>query len=356
MADLELNLPFERKADPSVDFRGRFLLFHGLNDSAYVWHDFAEALAARGFDVRAVLFEGHGSTPEDMLTVSSDSWMRAARRHADLYSDVNTPLYLGGFSMGAVMATLLALERDDLAGLFLVSPAYHSQLNGYLRWSGLYKMFRPWVFGGMILEDNPIKYNSIPVNSGWQFYRLTRLLKRRWDDHRIDLPVLMVATENDSVVDVDVVRRLFTDRFTDPRKHLMLYTDQPVEPPRSAAEAAADPVVSAVEVDEPAPVAARSAIERRTSRYPQRRIVSASHLGLMYEPANTLFGERGRVLVCNGNEYPIFMACMRATDHWFGAQHAASPDGVPMARATYNPDFATVLQRFDRVFASTPPE
>jgi len=42
--DIELNLPFERKADPSVPYRGVYLLFHGLNDSPYVWNDLADEL------------------------------------------------------------------------------------------------------------------------------------------------------------------------------------------------------------------------------------------------------------------------------------------------------------------------
>ena len=37
--DIELNLPFELNANASVPYRGRYLLFHGLNDSPYVWHD-----------------------------------------------------------------------------------------------------------------------------------------------------------------------------------------------------------------------------------------------------------------------------------------------------------------------------
>jgi alpha-beta hydrolase superfamily lysophospholipase len=88
------------------------------------------------------------------------------------------PLYLGGFSVGAVIATILTLEQsDDIAGLFLISPACHSQLNSLLGWSWIYAWFKPWMFGGLIYEDNPIKYNSIPINSGTQYYRTTQYLK-----------------------------------------------------------------------------------------------------------------------------------------------------------------------------------
>jgi esterase/lipase len=325
-AAVELNLPFERQANPSVPYRGRFLLFHGLNDSPYVWHDIADELAVRGFDARAVLFEGHGTTPRDMLDVSYTSWLTTARQHLAIGLQDEVPIYIGGFSMGAVIATLLALEQPgDIAGLLLISPAYHSQLNNYLRWSGLYSRFRPWVFGGMIHEDNPIKYNSIPVNSGAQFFNVTQKLKRRWGNQLIDIPTLMIATEDDSVIDIDVVRNVFRQCFINDQRLLLIYRAEPVAPVRDKEET-------------------------RTSEFLDKRILNQSHLGLMYAPDNVLFGERGSVLVCNGNEYPVYMACMRASGHWFGAQHTLSPDGTPVARTTYSPDFDAMMQRFDVIF------
>jgi len=322
---ISLNLPFELPADPDAVYRGRFLLIHGLSDSPYVWHDMAASLTERGFDVRAILLPGHGTTPEDLLDISYRRWMQAARRHFDLYDDGSTDIYLGGFSLGAVLATQLALENPHVSGMLLFSPAYRSKLDNYLRWSGLYKFFRPWLFGGMILEDNPIKYNSIPINSGTQFYKSTRYLQGNWGERTLSMPVLMVLTAYDSVVNVDYVRRVFQRRFDSEHRKLLLYSnnDQLELNPHE---------------------------ERRPGQYPDRRILNQSHLSLMNAPANPLFGETGRVLVCNGNEYPVFMACMRATGHWYGAQHTVSPDGVPVARTTYNPDFDRVVSAFDEVF------
>lgn len=335
-SDIELNLPFEWTADPAEPHRGKFLLFHGLNDSPYVWHDHARELTALGFDVRAILFDGHGSTPEDMLQVRWQAWMDSARAHLDSINDGSSPVYLGGFSMGAVIATWLALDNPEIAGLFLVSPAYDSQLNHYLRWSGLYALFKPWVFGGMILEDNPIKYNSIPVNSGWQYYQLTRELKRRWRrDDRIEIPTLVVMSNNDSVVDVSYTRKLFRRKMASDKRLLLQYASSSVEEAVKKDSHATDP----------------SPFEQtRSSRFLNLRILNQSHLGLMYSPDNTLFGQNGSILVCNGNEYPIFMACMRSVEHWYGAQHTPSPDGTAVARTTYNPDWQVVIEEFKRVF------
>ncbi|MFT5658921.1 MAG: esterase/lipase [Gammaproteobacteria bacterium] len=325
-ADIRLNLPFELSANSDTPYRGKFLLFHGLSDSTYVWTDFAQALATRGFDVRSLLLPGHGSHPREMLDISYTEWLVAARKHYALWNTDATPFYVGGFSLGGVIATILALEQpDSIDGLFLISPAYHSKLNSLLRWSWLYAWYKPWMFGGLILEDNPVKYNSIPINSGTQYYRATQYLKRKWDNKKLAMPVLMVATIDDSVVDVAYTRRLFQTRFSSPVKQLLIYSN-----------------------DESITAGANEIIH--SSAYQQRRILNQSHLSLVNSPANPLFGKDGTVLVCNGNEYPVFMACMNSPNHWYGAQHTPSPDGTPMARTTYNPDFDSVLKLFGEVF------
>lgn len=334
-ADRALNLPFELRADSAVEYRGRFLLFHGLNDSPYVWQNFASELTQRGFDVRAVLFAGHGTTPEDMLNVRWESWLASARDHLQAWRDTDdqSPIFLGGFSMGGVLATWLALDNPDIAGLLLISPAYKSRLNHYLRWSGVYSRVQPWVFGGMIGEDNPQKYNSIPVNSGWQYYQLARGLSRRWTrKDRIDIPTLMILTEDDSVVDVDYTRKLFRRRFVADQRLLLTYSATvPVASGQSGGSAAGSTTELA-----------------RKSAFPALRVLNQSHLGLMYAPTDPLFGVGGRILVCNGNEYPVYSACMRSRRHWFGAQHTASPDGVPVARTTFNADWEGALEMVDQ--------
>lgn len=327
-----LNLPFERKASPDAIYRGRYLLFHGLNDSAYVWQPLAEELSRRGFDVRAILFDGHGSTPKDMLDVRWEWWLESAREHLALWLEDDIPMFLGGFSMGAVIATWLALDNPSIEGLLLISPAFESRLNHYLRWSGIYARFKPWVFGGMILEDNPIKYNSIPVNSGWQYFQLTKALKRRWSrNDRLTIPVLMVLTEDDSVVSTEYTKKLFTRRFVSRYSRVLSYSADPSQFKLSQTNNRDQRFVY------------------RTSYFPSQRVLNQSHLGLMYPPDNPLFGERGTVLVCNGNEYPVFSACMRSARHWYGAQHTPSPDGVPVARTTYNPDWLAMLELMDNV-------
>ena len=330
-AEIRLNLPFELAASSQVPYRGKFLLIHGLNDSAYVWTDMAQALSDRGFEVRAILLPGHGSDPRKMLDVSFKQWLRSVRSHYQYWRVDGTPIYIGGFSLGGVLATILAQEKPEISGLLLISPAYHSQLNSLLRWSGIYAWFKPWMFGGMITEDNPVKYNSIPINSGTQYFNTTTYLKNLWRNNknkylreRLSMPVMMVVTANDSVVDIEYSRYVFNRHFPNSQSRFLIYQQtKTTTKPREVV---------------------------RSGHYPKRRILNLSHLSLLNAPHNPLFGENGSILVCNGNKYPVYRACMQARAHWFGAQHTPSPDGVAVARTTYNPDFAYLPELFDQVF------
>jgi len=328
--DVQYNLPFERKASASVPYRGKFLLIHGLNDSPYVFTDVASKLTDRGFDVRAILLPGHGNTPQAQLKMSYKRWLNMARTHLRLWQEQSdAPVYLAGFSMGGVLATILALDNENISGLLLFSPAYQSSMNHLLRWSSLYSKFKPWVFGGMIIEDNPVKYNSIPINGAAQYYKLTKQLKSKWRRRQLTMPVLMVASVNDSVVDIDYVKKVFNKRFTSPRKQLVLYDN--------AANAANS--------------ADTANIDYRRSAYPELRILNQSHQGVIMAPQNPLFGKNGSVLVCNGNDWPTFSGCLYSKErHWFAAQHTPSPDAIPVARTTYNADFDGVFADFDKVF------
>jgi esterase/lipase len=327
--DVSLNMPFDLQANKTVAYQGRFLLFHGLNDSPYVWHDFAKEMVAKGFDVRAVLLEGHGSHPRNMLNVTAKQWIDSAKAHYDIWShEQQAPLYLGGFSMGAVLATSLALDHPEVKGLFLVSPAFHSQLNNVLSLSWLYSQFKPWLFGQMLNEDNPFKYNSIAINSAAAYYKVTLYLKAKWANQTLKIPVLMVHSINDSVVDVSYSRGLFATKIQHHKKQLLLYS--------------ADITKEQVKPDQ----------ILRNSDYRQLRILNQSHLSLINHLDNPILGKEGTLLVCNGNEYAIFSACLRAKEHWYGAQHSISPDGVAVARTTYNPDFDYLVTLFSQMFVA----
>ena len=82
----------------------------------------ARALTARGFDVLLVDYRGYGGNPGSPTEEGLAADARAAHRHLVVEADVNPArLVLFGESLGAAVATRLALERP-VAGLVLRSP------------------------------------------------------------------------------------------------------------------------------------------------------------------------------------------------------------------------------------------
>src|ERR1041385_4116649 len=52
------------------------LLVHGLTDSPYYVRALADVFYAAGYNVAAVLLPGHGTKPEDLLSVRLAQWRR----------------------------------------------------------------------------------------------------------------------------------------------------------------------------------------------------------------------------------------------------------------------------------------
>lgn len=322
--EVALNAPFERRAAEDVPYRGRFLLFHGLSDSPFIWRDLADGLSGMGFDVRAVLLPGHGVRPGAMLDVRYEDWLAVARGHLAAWHDRDVPIHLGGFSLGGVIATVLALEEESVDGLLLFAPAWRSEEDGILWWSSVVGLARAWAFTGPSV--NPVRYGSVAVNAGVQYYDLTAYLLELWGDRTLDIPALVVVTTEDSVVDAAYVRTVFRDRLTASGNRLLIYSAGGAEP-RDGREIV------------------------RAGAYPAARILNLSHMSLMIAPENPRYGRAGDLIVCNGASGAARTACRSAPLRWHGAWGTRSPDGTPVARSTYNPDFDFVLEQARKIFA-----
>ncbi len=322
--EVALNAPFERRAADGVAYRGKFLLFHGLSDSPFIWRDLADALSRDGFDVRAILLPGHGVRPGAMLDVDQEDWLAVARGHLDAWNTDDTPIHLGGFSLGGVIATVLALEDDSVDGLLLFAPAWRSDEDGVLWWSQVVAVARDWAFTGPVV--NPVRYRSIAVNAGVQYYDITQYLLDLWGERTLDIPALVVVTTEDSVVDAAYVREVFNDRLPAPGNRIVIYSTNGAEP-RNGREIV------------------------RSGTNSEGRILNQSHMGLMIAPGNPRYGRDGDLVVCNGVSESLRGSCRTAPLLWYGAWGTRSPDGTPVARTTYNPDFDFVMRMVRMIFA-----
>ncbi len=98
------------------------LLFHGYTGSPYDLRLVSDFLAAHDVAVRVPLLRGHGTKSAELFTTSANDWLVDAEE-AFNQLDPTRPLIIGGLSMGALLAILLAAEHRNLRGLLLFSPS-----------------------------------------------------------------------------------------------------------------------------------------------------------------------------------------------------------------------------------------
>lgn len=332
--ELRANAPFERRPDPAHcgpegerPERG-ILLVHGLADSPYTFRQLAGDLAERCFLVRTVLLPGHGTRPGDLLTVEHEDWLAAVEGgYRQLEREVEHA-YLGGFSMGATLATLIAIEQDGVDGLVLLSPAYADEDD--LIWlAGYVAPFVTWLDAD--LEDNPVKYEAFSTNAAAAFAALTQRLEDRLDHATIDVPVMMALSTDDTVIDTRLSVRTFAERMPHPASQLHVYARP--------------------ETRFPLPEDRR--IRTFASADETSRIVNFSHMAPPFSPDDPHYGRDGRYRHCTSYDDPAaYRRCRDAPREmlWLGSHDSQVVEEERVyARLTYNPYYGDLVDAIDAV-------
>jgi carboxylesterase len=99
------------------------LLLHGYTGSVAETRPMGQYLAARGLSVRCPLLPGHGTTPDELTRISWQAWAEEAESALEKLRSRCTTLFVGGLSMGALLALWLGAEEPELAGLVPMAPA-----------------------------------------------------------------------------------------------------------------------------------------------------------------------------------------------------------------------------------------
>lgn len=202
-----------RGADPVAIDRGRdgaCLLLHGWITSPADFGLLVPALDAAGWDVFAPLHPGHGTTPLDLLGITADKLLDAAREEYRALRGRYGRVVLVGFSMGGTIASILAAEEPP-DRLVLVAPfcGVRYRLRYVLPprwWSALLSPLlrtvpRPRRMVGVNRSGGRrdiIIYDSFPTDATRALFALRRRLVRRTDLGRIRSPALLVYSTGDA--------------------------------------------------------------------------------------------------------------------------------------------------------------
>ena len=180
-------------------------------------------------------------------------------------------------------------------------------------------------------DEDYAKYESFPLDAGYQVYKLTQELGALDAGAVLDIPALMVLSEDDTTVQADKTLAFFKHR-TPPQSKLLLYTTQ----------------ISIDDHDD--------RIVRLPSARPEKNILNFSHLSIPVAPENPYYGANGRyknclLYVCDPEK---MQACQSArADIPLGETTKANTEQHRiLRRLTYNPDFVSMVQRIDAFLQS----
>ncbi|MEZ8688362.1 alpha/beta hydrolase [Vibrio splendidus] len=316
-AELSYNTPFEIMLNQANSVKKGIIFVHGLGDSPWSFVDVAKEFADDGYLVRSVLLPGHGSRPADLVPISISDWENTVKNQVEIMQKEGLEVSLSGFSTGANLVTDYANSDPSIEALYLFSPAFKSDSDiDFLAPAGA--LFVDWVFqNDPKNHNNQMKYNSVPLNGFAQYYWSSYEVQKSLERKSFDRPAFLAVTQDDSVVNVTEVLRLFETQFTNASSRFIWFGDKP------------------------------DTLDKRVvhfdSRVPSKRISNFSHMSLLYREDNFYYGANGEFQMCHNSIDPLdYEACLNSDVPWYSAW-GYKEEGKIHARLTYNPYFDEML-------------
>lgn len=294
------------------------LLIHGLLDSPFTLRDIGTHLQAQGIFSRSILLPGHGTQPSDLLQISYQDWIRAVQRGVDSLRQEVDQLFLIGYSTGAALSILHALQDEHIAGIILIAPAIKikTPTSVILKWRTLTKWLRKknqW-----LCRENEIdyaKYLSVSVNAVTQVSMLTDVISQVSKQQTLTCPLLMALSNEDETISSRHAIDFF-NRMPHQDNQLLLYTSETNTP--------TDPRIQT-----------RSILELHSC------IKNFSHVSLPFAPYNQHYGEEGDFANATNSTAKdiIYGAYNRIEVDAFNFLYKLGMTKEKRRELTYNPDF-----------------
>lgn len=177
------------------------VLCHGYPSTPQSLRGWAEYLAAHGYTVRLPLLPGMGTHWKDLNSTTWQDWYGELERSFDELAQRCSQVFAFGLSMGGLLATKLAQEHPDLAGLVLVNPIF-AHNHPTLRVLPLLRHLVPSLGGiaGDIKKQDVVElaYDRNPLKAMYSQTLLWRIVVE--DLPHLRLPVLLLTSREDHIV------------------------------------------------------------------------------------------------------------------------------------------------------------
>lgn len=201
--------------NPNVDPRpfvlesGRVgcLLIHGFTGSPAEMRLLGEYLYGCGLTVSAPLLAGHGTKPEDLNRVSWHDWVASAERALEALRARCDTIFIGGLSLGSLVAICLAARHADLAGIMLYSPGIKAA-NKLLYLAPLLRhLARQWPGDpeektDLLDPEAPGRlwhYETVPTTGANEVLKMQRAMRHLLG--RVRIPAIIFYSTRDAILD-----------------------------------------------------------------------------------------------------------------------------------------------------------
>jgi carboxylesterase len=181
------------------------LLIHGFTGAPPEMRPLGEALHEDGITVLAPLLPGHGTRVEEMNPIPWERWTDHVEAALAWLQQRCDTVFVGGLSMGGLLALHLGIHSPRIAGLLLYAPALTTR-DRLLPMAGLAKRFlatRPKGPKNLVdpsADQRIWSYERNPVGAAQQLWRGQRLIRPRLGE--IVCPTLVFHSTLDTVVPI----------------------------------------------------------------------------------------------------------------------------------------------------------
>ena len=197
--------------------RTGIVLVHGYMAAPPEVKELAMYLGKRGFLVYAPRVNGHGTSPDDLATMTYKDWVESVDEGYAIVSSLCKRVVVGGFSTGAGLALNLSERVKCLTAVFAVSPPLRLQdfsvrflpaVGVWNRCMDLISMDRAKMEFVQNRPENPhINYFRNPVCGVGELGLLMESVEKRLP--QIKVPALVIQADGDPIVDPKGSRKVF---------------------------------------------------------------------------------------------------------------------------------------------------
>lgn len=182
--------------------RAGIVLVHGYSGSPAEVRELAERLnQEEGYTTLGVLLPGHGTKPQDLMTVQWEEWYLAVKAAVEKVHATCQDVFVIGMSMGSLL-TLVAAQELNLKGIVLMStPIYLYDWRVHFLWLA---QRLGWALpkGKRLVDCEErfnIAYNCMPLAGVKETWKLINYCKEKVLP-QVQTPCLIIQSKNEHTV------------------------------------------------------------------------------------------------------------------------------------------------------------